>query len=168
MRNLSAALHPFTVQHPPTAPRWRSVSRSALAPRPLRTRLVAAEEEAPAAKKPRAPKAAPTSLKAKQATTKTPTKAKAKKATKKEDNRHQGGHGQTKSAPPSRRVAAIGLVDREGQPKARSRPRSSGYSKHGHRRHRRRLLVYTSSGSYILRETYSIRAETERSPKTRM
>ena len=41
------------------------------------TRLVAAEEEAPAAKKPRAPKAAPTSLKAKQATTKTPTKAKA-------------------------------------------------------------------------------------------
>ena len=47
------------------------------------TRLVAAEEEAPAAKKPRAPKAAPTSLKAKQATTKNPTKAKAKRATKK-------------------------------------------------------------------------------------
>ena len=47
------------------------------------TRLVAAEEEAPAAaKKPRAPKAAPTSLK-KQTPTKTPTKAKTKKATKK-------------------------------------------------------------------------------------
>lgn len=51
------------------------------------TRLVAAEEEAPAAKKPRAPKAAPTSLKAKQhakqTPTKTPTKAKTKKTTKK-------------------------------------------------------------------------------------